>query len=100
MTASADFRPTGPLVRAAFDGVEIAGEPGSSVAAALIGSGVNAWRTTRDGASRGLFCGIGVCFDCIVEIDGDTGQRSCMIPLSDGMDIRSNRGATTEESPA
>lgn len=76
-------------VRATFDGERIAAEPGASVAAALIASGRTAWRETREGAPRGLFCGIGVCFDCIVEIDGESGQRACMVPLAEGMDVRS-----------
>ena len=79
----------GERVRATFDGDPIEATPGASVAAALIGSGRVCWRTTRDGEQRGLFCGIGVCFDCLVEIDGESGQRACMIPLADGMDVRS-----------
>lgn len=84
-------------VRAAFEGEPIEAEPGASVAAALISSDRVAWRTTRDGKPRGLFCGIGVCFDCIVEIDGESGQRACMIPLVDGMDVRMARG--TDATP-
>lgn len=75
-------------VHAAFDGEPIEAEAGASVAAALIASDRVAWRTTREGRPRGLFCGIGVCFDCIVEIDGESGQRACMIPLAEGMDVR------------
>ena len=90
-------------VRATFDGDPVEAAPGASVAAALVASGRNAWRETREGAPRGLFCGIGICFDCIVEIDGESGQRACMIPLRDGMDIRcdggSRAGSGTESSP-
>ena len=89
----------GPI-EATFDGAPISAPAGASVAAALIGDGQNAWRTTRDGERRGLFCGIGVCFDCLVEIDGEPGQRACMIPLQPGMDVRSAAGPsrqTTED---
>lgn len=79
-------------VRATFDGEPISCPAGASVAAALISTGKRAWRETRSGAQRGLFCGIGVCFDCIVEIDGESGQRACMIPLADGMDVRRAQG--------
>lgn len=79
-------------VRATFEGEPLSCEPGASVAAALISTGKNAWRETRTGAKRGLFCGIGVCFDCLVEIDGESGQRACMIPLADGMDVRQAQG--------
>ncbi|WP_427870955.1 2Fe-2S iron-sulfur cluster-binding protein [Leucobacter luti] len=88
MSAAGDYRPTGRRVRASFEGEPIEAEAGASVAAALIASGSSAWRTTRMGAQRGLFCGIGVCYDCIVEIDGESGQRACMIPLRDDMCIR------------
>lgn len=74
-------------ISATFEGKPIEAPAGSSVAAALIASDRIAWRTTREGSQRGLFCGIGVCFDCIVEIDGQSGQRACMIPLAPGMSI-------------
>lgn len=76
-------------VRATFEGQAIDAPPGATVAAALIGSGHRAWRTTASGRQRGLFCGIGICFDCLVEIDGESGQRACMIPLAEGMHISS-----------
>lgn len=77
-------------IQATFEGESIEAEAGASVAAALIASDRVAWRTTRDGAQRGLFCGIGVCFDCLVEIDGESGQRACMIPLQEGMRVCDN----------
>ncbi|MFE2656097.1 (2Fe-2S)-binding protein [Brevibacterium sp. NPDC059310] len=80
-------------VSARFDDSPLTAPAGASVAAALLASGRTSWRTTRTGRQRGLFCGIGVCFDCLVEIDGQTGQRACLVTLADGMDIRSHRGA-------
>ena len=80
----------GARVRANFDGEPIEAEPGASVAAALVSSGRTAWRRTREGKPRGLFCGIGVCFDYLVEIDGESGQRACMIPLQEGMRVCDN----------
>lgn len=85
-------------VQASFCGEPISAEPGASVAAALMTSGHQAWRTTRDKKPRGLFCGIGVCFDCIVEIDGESGQRACMIPIQDGMEIRPAQSPRQEQS--
>ncbi|WP_137827050.1 (2Fe-2S)-binding protein, partial [Brevibacterium sp. 2SA] len=80
-------------VTARFDDAPLTAPAGASVAAALLASGRTSWRTTRTGRQRGLFCGIGVCFDCLVEIDGQTGQRACLVTLADGMDVRSHRGA-------
>ncbi|MCW2287190.1 2Fe-2S iron-sulfur cluster protein [Leucobacter luti] len=83
-------QPKQPMQPAAtFNGAPLTAAPGATIAAALIGSGRQSWRTTRGGAARGLFCGIGVCFDCIVTIDGESGQRACMIPLANGMTITS-----------
>ncbi|MFC5337607.1 (2Fe-2S)-binding protein [Leucobacter denitrificans] len=82
-------------VRATFDGEPIETAAGSSIAAALTESGCSAWRTTANGKQRGLFCGIGICFDCIVEVDGESGQRACMIPLEDGMDVRPQRSRSS-----
>lgn len=99
MSGAPEYRPTG-RIRASFDGDPVECEAGASVAAALTASGRTAWRTTREGAPRGLFCGIGVCFDCIVEIDGESGQRACMIPLLEGMEIRADGGADRTEDEA
>lgn len=61
---------------------------GQTVGAALVSHGIMSWRATR-GANRprGLFCGIGVCFDCLVTVDGESGQRACLATVSDGMTI-------------
>ena len=65
-----------------FDGIEIAARPGMTVAAALTAAGITTFRQTRGGAARGLFCGMGVCQDCLVEIDGCPNQRACMAKIS------------------
>ncbi len=83
-------------VHATFEGEPLNGEAGASVAAALIASDRIAWRATREGAPRGLFCGIGVCFDCLVEIDGESGQRACMIPLREGMRVCAAKAPAAE----
>jgi NADH dehydrogenase/NADH:ubiquinone oxidoreductase subunit G len=68
-----------------FDGREIPFEPGQSVAAALIAAGIRSWRSTRhESAPRGLFCGIGACYDCLVTINGQPPQRACLVPARDG----------------
>ena len=54
-----------------FDGRPVPCEPGQTVAAALWAAGIRSWRTTAgSGAPRGLFCGIGACYDCLLTIDG------------------------------
>ena len=44
-------------------------------------------RTDRQGESRGMFCGMGVCFDCLVTIDGRPAVRACMTRVRPGMRI-------------
>jgi predicted molibdopterin-dependent oxidoreductase YjgC len=77
-----------------FDGKEIAAEPGQSVGAALIAAGYRSWRTTRHSAApRGVFCGIGVCFDCLVVVNGRPNERACLTEARAGDDVRSQEGA-------
>lgn len=76
-----------------FDGSSVPFVAGQSVGAALWAQGVRSWRTTRvEGRRRGLFCGIGVCFDCLVEIDGRADQRACLVPARTGLGVRTQRG--------
>jgi predicted molibdopterin-dependent oxidoreductase YjgC len=76
--------------------IEVDGEPveafeGESIAAALLASGRRTLRYTPDGIARGVFCGMGVCFDCVVEVDGDPSVRSCVTPVQAGMRIQTPR---------
>jgi hypothetical protein len=65
-----------------------------SVAAALLGSGHLACRTTPvKGAPRAPFCMMGVCFDCLLEIDGLPNRQGCMTVVREGMRVRSMLGA-------
>jgi len=76
-----------------FDGKDIPFVPGQSVGAALIAAGTSTWRTTRvHGRPRGLFCGIGVCFDCLVVADGRPNERACLLPARDAMQVTSQEG--------
>jgi hypothetical protein len=76
-----------------FDGRRVRVEPGQTVAAALWAAGVRSWRTTREtGAPRGMFCGIGVCFDCLVTVDGTANQRACLVPARPDMVVTTQLG--------
>ncbi|WP_022873900.1 (2Fe-2S)-binding protein [Nesterenkonia alba] len=86
-------------VTVTVDGEEITTEAGRTVAAALMLAAQRpAWRRTRfDHDRRGLFCGIGVCFDCLVTVNGEPALRACLIPAEEGMVIEtSERGARGE----
>ncbi len=70
------------------DGRRVPAEPGQTVAAALISAGITVFRHTPTGAPRGIFCGMGVCFDCLVTVDGLADQRACVTPARPGMRIQ------------
>ncbi len=74
-----------------FEGERLLGRRGEIVAAALMAAGIRALRTTRNGAPRGIFCGMGVCQECLVEIDGVANQRACMTKLERPVAIRRQR---------
>lgn len=64
-----------------------------TVAAALmLDVDKQSWRTTRfEGRPRGVFCGIGICFDCLVTVDDASTQRACLVQVEDGMQIRTEK---------
>jgi predicted molibdopterin-dependent oxidoreductase YjgC len=70
------------------DGRPVPAELGQTIAAALIGAGIVVFRHTPTGAPRGIFCGMGVCFDCLVTVDGLAEQRACMTPVQRGMRVQ------------
>jgi predicted molibdopterin-dependent oxidoreductase YjgC len=77
-----------------FDGEKIDAITGQSVAAALLAANQRALRKTRFNSNeRGVFCGIGVCFDCLVVIDGITNQRACLIEVKPGMKVQTQVGS-------
>ncbi|HTI78856.1 MAG TPA: FAD-dependent oxidoreductase [Acetobacteraceae bacterium] len=79
------IRPTGRPISIQFDGRPIPALEGETIAAALSAAGIVAFRRTLSGAPRGLHCGMGACFDCVVSVDGRIGQRACMTKVADGM---------------
>lgn len=77
-------------VRITVDGESVEGIEGQSIAGVLLGSGRISWRETAvAGKPRGLFCGIGVCFDCLVTVDGVPDVRACQRRACDGDEVSS-----------
>jgi predicted molibdopterin-dependent oxidoreductase YjgC len=82
-----------------FDGRTITGRRGVTVASALLAAGVAASRTTPiSGAPRGPYCLMGVCFDCLVTIDGAGNRQGCLVPLVEGMRVETQSGAPVAHS--
>jgi succinate dehydrogenase/fumarate reductase-like Fe-S protein len=76
------------------DGTPVLVPEGASAAAAVLLAGLPAIRATPvSGSPRAPFCLMGVCFDCLAEIDGVPNRQACMVPATPGMRIAPMRGA-------
>ncbi len=72
-----------------FEGKNLDVEIGQTVASALLVSGNMVFRSSVvSGQPRGPYCMMGVCFECLLEIDGIPNQRACMIPVREAMKIK------------
>ncbi len=83
----------GPPVSFTLNGQPATGVDGDSVAAALLAMGERVCRTTAvSGAARGPFCLMGVCFECLVTIDGIGNRQACLVRLRAGMQVETGKG--------
>jgi len=95
-----DLRSSG-LVRGAafeieFDSRPIPAHDGETVLGALWAAGIASLHVTaRTGEPRGFYCGMGACFDCVVEIDGVRNMRACLTAARPGMVVRSQKDPGT-----
>jgi hypothetical protein len=92
------FRPRSegrrPTVDVTVEGRTVAVSAGASAAAAVLAAGFDSIRETPgEGIERGPYCMIGVCFDCLAEIDDVPNRQSCMIEVKSAMRIRRQVGA-------
>ena len=72
-----------------FEGSSVQVESGQTVAAALLSKGHLCFRNSPiSGQPRAPYCMMGVCYECMLEIDGNSSQQACMIQVSEGMDIK------------
>jgi predicted molibdopterin-dependent oxidoreductase YjgC len=84
----------GRAIEIVVDGSPVPAFEGESIAAALLAAGTRVLKTTaRYGAPRGLYCGMGVCFECVMTVEGRPNVRSCQTPVREGMRIETQRGA-------
>ncbi len=77
----------GPAVTLTLDGRPVTAYEGESVATLLLAEGEIVTRFTQGGAPRGVFCGMGVCFDCLVVVDGIPNTRACVTWVREGMEV-------------
>jgi len=84
----------GATVRLTFEGQPLVCRDGDSVAAALLSNGHAVCRTTAvSDAARGPYCMMGICYDCLVTIDGRPNRQACMTRAREGMAIERQTGA-------
>lgn len=89
---------TTPLTITA-DGEALTGVAGQSIAGVMLAAGRSSWRTTARGRRpRGIFCGIGVCFDCLATVNGIRDVRTCQRLARDG-DVVTAQAETLPEDP-
>ena len=72
------------------NGVSVTMPVGSMVSAAILEAGANVFRRSVSGEPRGPLCGMGICFECRVTIDGEAHCRSCQTLCRNGMDVRTD----------
>jgi predicted molibdopterin-dependent oxidoreductase YjgC len=100
------FRPIEPTharqkVLLQVQGRPITAREGDTLAMALLNAGVVPFRQTPvSGQPRAPLCLMGVCFDCLVEVDGRQNVQSCMVEVHDGMQVRLPTGARRAEDAA
>jgi D-hydroxyproline dehydrogenase subunit gamma len=83
----------GTAVALTVDGKPVRARSGDTVAAALLSAGIEHCRTTPvTGAPRAPYCLMGVCFDCLVTIDGVGSRQACLVPVREGMKVETQQG--------
>ena len=75
------------LIKITLNGNLIEVKPGMTVAAAIISFGASTTRKSVNGSARGPLCGMGICYECRVTINGNEHSRSCMILCEEGMEV-------------
>lgn len=88
----------GEPIELLVDGEAIPAYAGETIAAALTAAGRRVFRhAPRTGAPRGVFCGIGVCFECLVAVEGMGQVRSCVVAVRPGMRVSLKEQAAPEK---
>lgn len=79
-------------IRLLVDGETVEAADGDTVAAALlVGGHAVARRSAVSASPRAPYCLMGVCFECLVEIDGEPSRQACLVPAREGMVVRTGR---------
>ena len=81
------------MVGITVDGKPLKAKEGEMILASLLSNGIIINRCTHKRKEpRGLFCGIGLCTDCVMVVNGMPNVRTCVTPVKDGMVIETQKG--------
>ena len=76
-----------------YEGSPLTARRGDTIAAALIDNGIRAFReTSKRHETRGLYCGIGQCSDCVMVVNGRPNVRTCVTLVEEGMRVEVQKG--------
>ena len=75
------------LVTLKVNEVNVSVPAGSTLAAAVLQTGVSSFRRSVTGEARGPLCGMGICYECRVTVNGVAHVRSCQTLCENGMDV-------------
>jgi aerobic-type carbon monoxide dehydrogenase small subunit (CoxS/CutS family) len=78
------------LITLTINGTPVSVAPGTTVAGAIMILGARQFRRSVTGEPRGPLCGMGICYECRVTIDGQAHSKSCQILCRDGMEVKSD----------
>lgn len=83
----------GRSINLAIDGKTVQAFEGETISGVLSALGVRTlWHTIKHGSPRGMYCGIGVCYGCLVTVNGTQNIRACMTLVADGMVVETQYG--------
>ena len=74
------------------DGREVTAAAGTTVASAMLNAGITVFRSSVSGEARGPVCGMGICFECRVTVNGRPHERACLIACEAGMRVITGTG--------
>lgn len=76
-----------------IDGLAVTAQPGETVAAVMLRQ-PEPWTRVSPvgGGRRAPYCMMGVCFDCLAEVDGQASTQTCLTLVREGMQVRRQRG--------
>jgi sarcosine oxidase subunit alpha len=80
----------GETVKLTVNGVGVTVPRGAMLSAAVAAAGVSAFRKSVTGEPRGPLCGMGICFECRITVNGRAHVRSCQVPCEDAMEVRTD----------